>query len=202
MNLLYSPLSPYVRKVMITAHETGQVDELTLVTESGTPIAPNDVIVAMNPVGKIPALETTDAGVIYDSRVICRYLNARAGASLYGSGTQEFVILTREALAEGMIDAALLAAYEWRLRPEEIRFQPWVDGQRDKIIRGFKAWNDKIADLSSDVTADQIALGTCCGYVDVRHADLGWRDVAPTVAEWFDAFNQRPSMQATLPKMP
>lgn len=199
MKLLHSPLSPYVRKVMVTAHELGLADRIEIEAQGGTPTDPNPVIVAANPVGKIPALFTDDHGVLFDSRVICRYLNSLGGGSLYGSGDAEWKIIGREALAEGMIDAALLAAYEGRLRPEEIQFQPWVDAQRGKVLKGAAAFNERIGEMSGDLTIDKIALGCALGYADFRHADLGWRDSCPALADWYADFLQRPSMQATLP---
>lgn len=199
MKLLYSPLSPYVRKVMVTAHELGLVDQIETVAMGGTPTAPNAEIVAANPMGKIPTLITEDHGNLFDSRVICRYLNSLGGGSLYGVGDGEWMIIGREALAEGMIDAALLAAYESRLRPEEIRFPPWVEGQRAKVMQGAKAFNDRIDEMSGDLTIDKIALGCALGYADFRHADLGWREQCPALADWYLKFSERPSMQATLP---
>jgi len=199
MKLFYSPLSPYVRKCMVVAHELGLADRIEKLERSGTPLDPNPEIVAANPVGRIPALLTEDVGTLMDSRVICRYLNHLGGGALYGSGLAEFPIIAREALAEGMIDSALLAAYEARLRPEEIRFQPWVDGQRAKVKRGAKAFEDRIDEMSGDLTIDQIALGAALGYVDFRHPDLGWREACPKLAEWYAGFSDRPSMQATKP---
>lgn len=199
MKLLYSPLSPYVRKVVVTAHELGLMDQIETVPLGGTPTDPNPEIVAANPVGKIPTLITEDHGNLFDSRVICRYLNSIGGGSLYGSGAGEWPIIGREALAEGMIDAALLAAYEARLRPEEIRFQPWVDGQLAKVSKGAAAFEARIGEMSGDLTIDKIALGCALGYVDFRHATLGWRDSCPALADWYATFVERPSMQATIP---
>ena len=202
MKLYHSPLSPYVRKVMVVAHETGLLDRIETVDGSGTPMAPNDGAVAANPLGKIPALVTDDGLTLYDSRVICRYLDRLAGAGLYPSGAAEFPVLQREALAEGMIDAALLTAYEWRLRPENLRFQPWVDGQRAKVMRGVDEFERRVDALSGALTIDKIALGCTLGYVDFRLGDLGWRDAHPRLAEWYDEFSARPSMKATAPEQP
>lgn len=199
MKLLHSPLSPFVRKVMVVAHELGMADRIELEAQGGTPTDPNPVIVAANPVGKIPVLFTDDVGPLFDSRVICRYLNAKAGGALYGSGDGEWPIIGREALAEGMIDAALLAAYEARLRPEEIRYQPWVDGQLAKVLKGCAAFEARIGEMGGELSIDQIALACALGYADFRHADLGWRDSCPQVAAWYEDFLARPSMQATLP---
>ena len=200
MKLMYSPLSPYVRKTMVVAHELGLVDKLELVERSGTPLDPNEDIVAANPVGRIPALILDDGSVLTDSRVICRYYNHIGGGALYGSGEAEFPIIAREALAEGMIDSALLCAYEWRLRPEEMRFQPFVDGQRAKVLRGAQAFEKRIGEMSGDLTIDKIALGCALGYIDFRLPDLGWRDSCPKLEAWYAKFAQRPAMQATKPE--
>ena len=199
MKLFYSPLSPYVRKVMVVAHELGLTEKIEIEAQGGTPTDPNPAIVAANPVGKIPVLMTDDAGALFDSRVICRYLNALAGGSLYGTGSGEWPIIGREALAEGMIDAALLAAYEARLRPPEIHYAPWVDGQRAKVMQGCVAFEARLGEMSGALSIDQIALGCALGYADFRHADLGWRDQCPGLAKWYEGFVERPSMQATLP---
>ena len=202
MKLYHSPLSPYVRKVMVVAHEAGLLDRIETVDGSGTPMAPNDDAVAANPLGKIPALVTEDGLALYDSRVICRYLDHLGGAGLYPDGAAQFPVLAREALAEGMIDAGLLTAYEWRLRPEELRFQPWVDGQRAKVMRGADAFERQIDAMAGDLTIDKIALGCALGYVDFRLADLGWRDGHPGLAAWYEDFSRRQSMQATRPQQP
>lgn len=199
MKLLHSPLSPYVRKVMVTAHETGLIDQIETVDGSTTPLDPVDSVVAINPVGRIPALITEDGQTLVDSRVICRYLNHRAGGSLHGSGDAEFPIIAREALAEGMIDSCLLVAYEGRMRPEEIRHQPWVDGQKAKARRGAAAFNARIDEMGGDLSIDQIALGCALGYADFRIPDLGWRDGNDALTSWYEAFSQRPSMVATAP---
>ena len=199
MKLLHSPASPYVRKVMVTAHELGMADKLVLQTGGSSPLDPNPDIVAVNPVGRIPALIRDDGFVLTDSRVICRYLNHVAKGSLYGSGEEEFEIIAREALAEGMIDSALAIVYEGRLRPEEMRFQPWVDGQTRKILEGCTRLEGRVAELGGDFTIDQIAIRCALGYLDFRLPDLVWREGRPALAEWFEAHSKRPSIRATMP---
>lgn len=198
MKLFHSPLSPYVRKVMVTAHELGVSDQIQPMTIASTPLEMADDLVAANPVGRIPAL-VTDQGTMMDSRVICRFLNHRAGGSLYASGADEFPIIAREALAEGIIDSALLGAYERRMRPENMQFEPWVDAQLAKVRQGCSAFDARIGEMGGDLTIDQIALGCALGYVDFRHGALGWRDSCPKLAEWYEGFAARPSMQATVP---
>ncbi len=202
MKLYHSPLSPYVRKVMVVARETGLVDEIDLLEGTGTPLQPNQEAVSANPLGKIPALITEEGLALFDSRVICRYLDHRAGAGLYPTGATQFPVLQREALAEGMIDAALLTAYEWRLRPENMRFQPWVDGQKDKVRRGIAAFERQIDAMAGHLTIDKIALGCALGYIDFRLADLNWRDEHPGLTAWYKEFSGRQSMKDTAPEQP
>ncbi|MEM7746280.1 MAG: glutathione S-transferase [Pseudomonadota bacterium] len=199
MKLFYAAASPYVRKVMITAHELGLADRIETVTAPTSPLDPNADLLAVNPVGKIPALVTEDAGTLFDSRVICRYLNHVGGGSLYGSGAGEYPIIGREALAEGMIDAMLLAVYERRLRSEDMVSEPWVIGQMAKAKRGMADFDHRVGELGGDVTIDKIALGAALGYADFRHGNLGWRADCPKLADWYEAFLERPSMQATMP---
>ncbi|HET7409362.1 MAG TPA: glutathione S-transferase [Paracoccaceae bacterium] len=202
MTLYHSPLSPYVRKVMVVAHETGLLDEIETLNGSGTPLEPNEETVAQNPLGKIPALVTEDGMTLFDSRVICRYLDKLAGAGLYPSGSAEFPMLAREALAEGIIDAALLVAYEGRLRPENLRYRPWVDGQKDKVRRGIEAFERHIDALAGHLTMDKIALGCALGYVDFRLPELNWREGSPGLAAWYREFSMRQSMKDTAVKQP
>ena len=199
MKLYHSPLSPYVRKVMVTLDLTGQLGEVELIPGSGTPLAPNDATVGANPLGKIPCLIGDDGTAMFDSRVICRYLDHRAKAGLYPEGDALFPVLTAEALADGIIDAVLLTAYEWRLRPEEFRYQPWVDGQVAKVERGLAALEQTGLVLTGPINAARIAAGCAIGYVDFRLADLGWRDRCPTLAAWYAEFAATPAMKATAP---
>ncbi len=199
MKLYHSPTSPYVRKVMVTLELTGQSEDVELIPGSGTPLAPNDATIGANPLGKIPCLIADDGTAIFDSRVICRYLDHRARAGLYPDGDALFPVLTAEALADGIIDAVLLTAYEWRLRPEEIRDQPWVDGQVAKVERALAVLEQTGVVLSGPINAARIAAGCALGYVDFRLADLGWRDRYPALAAWYAEFVETPAMKATVP---
>lgn len=194
MKLFYSPTSPFVRKVSVLLIETGQ--EAERITGSGTPLDPGAAPLDLNPLGKVPTLLTDDGQALFDSRVICRYLDDRAGAGLYAPDT--FAILTQEALADGILEAALLMVYEGRLRPEELRFAPWVEGQWAKIARALDAL--EAAPPEGRLTAGQIALGCALGYLDFRHAARDWRAGRPGLAAWEAGFAARPAMLATLPR--
>jgi glutathione S-transferase len=183
---------------MVTLHLTGQLDDVELIPGSGTPIEPHDGTIGVNPLGKIPCLITDDGAAIFDSRVICNYLDHRARGGLYPEGGALYPVLTVEALADGITDAGLLATCEWRLRPENIRYQPWVDGQVGKINRGLDVLEQTELVLSGPVSAAQVAAGCTLGYMDFRFAHLGWRDSRPKLAAWFAGFSETPAMQATV----
>ena len=197
MKLYHSPTSPYVRKVMLTLHLTGQLGDVELIPGSGTPLASNPETLKANPLGKVPCLVTDAGDAIYDSRVICRYLDWRGKGGLYPEGADLFPVLTAEALADGIIDAGLLGVYEWRLRPEDKRFQPYVDGQVGKITRGLDVMEQAAVVLDGPVNAAKVAAGACLGYMDFRYPQLNWRDTRPKLAAWFEGFAATSAMQVT-----
>ncbi len=199
MKLYHSPTSPFVRKVMVLILETGLAPRVALVRATGTPLDPGTMPLDRNPLGKLPALERDQGGILYDSRVICRYLDDLEGSGLYPAG-RLWDVLTLEATADGILDAALLMVYESRLRPEEIRFAPWVEGQWAKIARTLDALESNAAALlAGPLDMGQIALACALGYLDFRHAARDWRADHPKLAKWEAEFALRPSMQATIP---
>src|SRR6187401_544736 len=112
MRLFHSSTSPFVRKVMVTLHETGQLDRVELVPAVGTPMASGTMPVAENPLGKVPTLERPDGPALYDSRVITRYLDALGSGGLYPEAPRLWETLTLEATGDGISEAALLIVYE------------------------------------------------------------------------------------------
>lgn len=200
MKLAYSPTSPYVRKVMVLLHETNQLDDVELDSRVTTPLAPNEGLLASNPLGKVPALERPEGPALYDSRVICAYLNDRAGAALYGDNAGRWDILTLEATGDGILDAALSMTYEARMRPEDKQMPKWADGQWDKVARTCAALNARwMSHLQGPISMAQIAVGCALGYVDFRHDARGWRQGNDALAAWYETFDSRPSMAATRP---
>lgn len=200
LKLFYSPTSPYVRKVVVLLRETGQMDDVTLQTGSGTPVDPGTAPIAQNPLGKVPTLERDDGGALYDSRVICRYLDDCAGGRLYPAAPGLWDTLTLEATGDGIMDAAILMVYESRVRPEDRRFEPWVEGQWAKIARSLAALESRwIAHLEGPLDIGQIAVGCALGYLDFRHGARDWRKGHPKLAAWYEGFAARPSMAATVP---
>jgi glutathione S-transferase len=201
MKLYHSPTSPFVRKVMVLLHEAGATDRVTLVHAMGTPLEPGSLPVDRNPLGKVPALERPDGPTLYDSRVICRYLNDVLGANLYPESPRLWDTLVLEATADGMTDAAVLMRYETHVRPEAARSDAWLAAQWAKVDRSLAALEDRwTSHLAGPLDIGQIAVGTALGYLDFRHAERNWRNHRPGLAAWFDRFGARPSMQATTPK--
>ncbi|MEZ5911002.1 MAG: glutathione S-transferase [Paracoccaceae bacterium] len=200
MRLFHSPTTPFGRKVMVLLMETGQAGDIEVVGSAGTPLDSAGMPTAQNPLGKIPALELDDGTAIYDSRVICRYLDARAGGRLYPEAPGLWRTLTLEATADGMLDAAILMVYETRLRPEDKRFAPWVEGQWAKVARALDAleasWTDH---LNGPLDMGAVAVGCALSYLDFRHGARHWRQARPKLAAWYGTFSQRDSMTATEP---
>ena len=200
MRLYYSPASPFARKVLVLMHETGQLDDIDLVFATGSPLDSSQMPTAQNPLGKLPALERSDGPALYDSRVICRYLDDRIQAGLYSQDLL-WEILTLEATADGMMDAAVLIVYEARCRPENMQSDDWMNGQWEKISRTLDAINTRwISHLAGPLDMGQIALGCALGYLDFRHSDRNWRKGRDELDDWFASFAQRKSMLATVPE--
>lgn len=200
MKLFYSPASPYARKVLILAHETGLIDRIVVTTAAASPTGSAAEVAAHNPLGKIPALVLEDGTALYDSRVICEYLDGRStGPRLFPEGAARWDALTRQALADGLLDAALLTRYERVLRPEAQRWDAWEAGQVGKIRAALDRFESLAADLPA-LDIGTVALACALGYLDLRFPDLAWRDNRPALAAWFAVVEGRPSMAATVPK--
>ncbi len=200
MKLLYAPSSPYVRKAMVLAMETGLDRRIETVPVTTTPIAPAIEVTARNPVSKIPAL--IDGGLtLYDSPVICEYLDSkhRKKKLFPAKGKARWVALRQQALGDGLLDAALLARYEGFLRPADKRWPEWSDGQMAKINGALDAMEKEAASLKGALTIGQITFACALGYLDFRFAELGWRDKRKKLAAWYAKFAKRPSMKATMP---
>ncbi len=201
MHLYHAPASPFVRKVMILLHEAQATDRVTLEPAAGTPLDPGTLPVAQNPLGKIPALTRDDGPALYDSRVICRYLDDRFGTGLYPAPPRLWDVLTLEATADGVADAAVLMRYEQVVRPESSRSPEWIEAQWVKVDRALTAVETQWMPLMlGPLTIAQIAVGAALGYLDFRHAERNWRAGRPALATWWETFAKRPSVVATGPE--
>lgn len=200
MKLIYSPASPFVRKVMVLLHETGQIDDVETVEVMTTALAPAPEARANNPLAKLPSLVRPDGPTLYDSRVICAFLDDRANAGMYPTGSSRWDTLILEATADGIMEAALLMVYEKRLRPEELWSEDWMNSQWSKVEGALDALNSRwMAHLAGTVDMGHLAVGCALGYLDFRLSDQNWRKGRDALAAWYAEFESRPSMQATRP---
>jgi glutathione S-transferase len=188
MQLRSSPSSPFGRKVKMATYILGFDDQVTPVLTDT--LDPNDSICEVNPLGKIPALED-DGTTYYDSRVIMEYLDAKAGGGkiIPASGPARFEALTRAALMDGILDAAILVIYERRMRPEDKYVESVVERQRGKIIRGLEVIAAQNPSYGNGAMPDIGEIGLACvlDYLDFRK-QVNWRDHAPNLASWLADF--------------
>jgi len=200
LKIFHSPASPFVRKCLVAADELGLTDRIERLPAAANPITRDQTVVASNPLGKVPTLITDDSAVLYDSRVICEYLNDLAdGDLLPRRGAARWRTLVDQSLADGISDAAVLARYETAMRPEALRWDAWTTGQLEKIASGLAALETRAVDFGDRVDLGTIAFGCALGYLDFRFASLAWRDGHPNAAAWFEWFAGRDSMVATRP---
>jgi glutathione S-transferase len=199
MKLLGSPLSPYVRKVLLTADIKSVADRIELVptdTNKG-----DDALFQRNPLGKIPCLLTDDGQSIYDSHVVCEYLDSLAPTPVLfpPSGNERWRALTLGALGDGVLDAALLLVYESRFRPEGMAVQGWVDRQQSKIDRAVDLLENSPPPMGATPDYGHITIAAALGYLDFRHGGR-WRKDHPKMVAWLDAFAKAvPAFERTRP---
>jgi glutathione S-transferase len=200
MRLFHSPASPFVRKVVVLLHELDKVDTVALDLVQTTAFASDAGLMASNPLAKIPALVRPDGTTLYDSRVICQYLNDVNQGGFYPTGTHKWETLTLEATGDGIMESAVSMAYEVRLRPETQQSPDWIEAQWAKVSRAIGVLNARwMSHLHGPVDMGQISVACALGYVDFRHGPRNWRAGNEALAAWFEAFDSRPSMQATQP---
>ncbi|TKT78270.1 glutathione S-transferase [Aquamicrobium sp. LC103] len=202
VRLFHSPASPFVRKVLVVAMERGVEDRIEPLPSAAGPVKRDQTIVVHNPSGKVPSAILEDGTPLFDSRVICLYVDSLpgGGASLYPQDTRRFTVLTLEALADSILDAALLCRYERVMRPAELQWDDWYNGQMEKIDSGLNDLENRWIDaISGDFHAGAVAVACALGYLDFRFADKDWRSGNPRLASWFEATSRRPSMIKTMP---
>ncbi len=198
MKLLMSLPSPFVRKVLVVLHETDQIDDVAQQSVTARPGATETALKAANPVGKIPALVREDGPTLYDSRVICRFLDARAQAGLYPEAGWDTLVL--EATADAIMEAAVLMVYEGRLRPENEQSPSWIENQWGKVESALDAVNTRwMGQLEGPMRIGHIGMGCALGYLDFRHDARNWRQGRDALATWYARFAERDSMRATVP---
>lgn len=192
MKLFYNGPSPYARKVLVAAHELGVIDRITLCMTD--PWADPAALLAVNPVGKVPALLCDDGRLVTESTTICERLDVLSGAPTL-TGPDRDDVMARAALAQGVIDAAFTAVIEKR-RPPERQWPDWIERQQRAIERTLSVTP---APPAGRFDLGDIALACGLGYLDFRLAATGWRSRHGGLAVWLDAVAARPSMRSTQP---
>ncbi|MBF9042379.1 glutathione S-transferase [Rhodobacterales bacterium HKCCE4037] len=198
MELLGSGASPFVRKARVLVVEAA-ITDIPYVEVTASPMGGEDRINAANPLGKIPALTRDNGPTIYDSNVVCRFLDNHAKANLYPE-QRLWEVLTLEATGDGIMEAAVGMTYEKRFRPEDKIWTPWFDAQWAKIDRALdtieRQW---MSHLHGPVDMGQVSIACALGYLDLRFSDKDWRPGREALAAWYAKFAERPSMVATAP---
>jgi len=204
MKLIGSPTSPYVRKVCIVMAEKKL--DYRMVAEDVW--SPNTTIHASNPLGKVPCLVLEGGEALFDSRVIVEYLDTLSpvGKLIPTNGRERAEVKTWEALADGLLDAALLARMEavWPHRPPEQRNQAWIDRQLHKISEALRAMSQGLAEKpycsGAHLSLSDIAVGCALGYLDFRFPHIQWRSAHPNLDKLHEKLLQRQSFIDSLPK--
>jgi len=199
MKIYFSAASPFVRKVFVCAHELGLADRIEKLPSAAHPVNRDATIRQHNPLGQVPTFFNDEGEVLYDSRVICEYLNALAKGGLFGDENTRWRILTEGAMGDGLLGAALLSRYEVVARPTTLKWDQWEQGQLGKIADVLDRIEHGVPDLAARVDIATITFACGLGYLDFRFPSFDWRSGRPTAAAWFETFRQRPSMEATKP---
>ena len=200
MKVYYTSSSPFVRKVLVTGYELGFGERIEKLANSVNPINRDANIVALNPTGQVPTFIADDGEVLYDSRVICEYLDAQDGRHRIFpvAGPARWRALREQSMGDGLLDAALLARYESFFRPAEFRWQAWEDGQMAKIESSLQAIDKLAASFGDRFDIGPLTVACALGYLDFRFPTLGWRERHQSVAAWCKEVSARPSLQATV----
>jgi glutathione S-transferase len=201
MRLWHNPASPFARKVRIISRETGLAETIKEVGIAVSPVKPHADLARENPLVKIPALSTPQDGTLYDSDVICEYLDSLRGGKFFPkAGTERWRTLRLQALGDGILEASVLMRYENAVRPQELRWGDWIAGQFGKVRSGLDALERECAGWGERFTIGEVTATCVLGYLDFRFPDEKWRATRPGLEKWFEKISQRPSVKATVPQ--
>lgn len=196
MKLLYQTHSPYARKALVFAHEAGIADRLEVIHQETSPTQKNATVFAQNPLGKVPVLLREDGSALFDSDVICAYLDMLSSRSLYpANGEERWVALKLQALAQGLCDCGIALRWERTRRPEALRFEPLAQGYELKLLTAYD-WLEAEAEFGGELHAGHVALATALDWLAFRELP-DFKLGRPKLAKWFAEFVERPSMKAT-----
>ena len=192
MKLFYSGTSPYSRKVRLVIHEKGLTQAVTCVACNPFENAPD--LEANNPLGKVPTLILEDGTPLYDSPVICEYLDTLTTDRLLpASGMARWTVLRWQALCDGILDAAYNIVME-RRRQAQAQSADWITQWETQIRRSLDVVNGSLGTLPERISLAQLSLGAALGYLDFRLSDLGWRNQHPELTAWYEDFSSRDAM--------
>ena len=202
LKLHWSPKSPYVRKVMICAHELQMLPQLELVRSVAAMLQPNERLMLDNPLSKIPTLVLEDGSALFDSVVICEYLNTLAGGTLFpAEGTAKWRALRWHAFGDGLLENLILWRNE-RERAEGMRSGVLIEAFDLKVRAALAQLEAEVLDLAAaPFSIGTLTIGCALAYLDFRFDMLGWRALAPRLADWYAGLRARPSMRATEPQL-
>jgi glutathione S-transferase len=197
MKLLSQTHSPYARKVLVMAHEIGVAGQLEVIHHETSPTLRNETVFAANPLGKVPVLVCDDGLALFDSIVICEYLDGlHDGPRLIpASGRERFLALRLQAIAQGVIEAGIALRWEITRRPPELRWKHMADGQTAKLIASYD-FLEREVDFAGVADIGKIALAAALSWIDFRNLPP-FTVSRPRLTRWYRAFDQRTSMQAT-----
>jgi glutathione S-transferase len=197
MKLLYQTHSPYARKVLVFAHEAGLADQMDVVHQETSPTQRNESVFAENPLGKVPVLVRDGARPLFDSDVICAYLDTlHQGRKLIpNEGEARWQALRLQAVAQGIADAGIAVRWETVRRPRELRYPPLAEGYTQKLVCGYD-WLERGLDIDTPLHIGHIAIATTLSWLEFRELPA-FRAGRPRLARWFDTFATRESMLAT-----
>jgi glutathione S-transferase len=200
MKLHWSKVSPYVRKVLICAHEAGLAGQIELLNSKVAMTVPNPELMRDNPLGKVPALVTEDGQVFFDSAVICEYLDSLSPCGLFPvTAPQRWDALRWQAIGNGMADALILWFREL-LRKEEQQLPELCAILKLKITTCIPVLEREVAEVGSQsLHVGHVAVGTALAYIDFRFPEIDWRDGHPDLTAWYQLFAARQSALATVP---
>lgn len=202
MKLIGSLASPYVRKVRVVMAEKKLDYSFLLENVWG----PDTTIQQSNPLGKVPCLLMEDGAAMYDSRVIVEYLDTLTpvGKLLPPNGRERAEIKCWEALADGVLDAAILVRLENTLRPIELQSADWIARQMSKVDAGLQAMSSGLADApfcsGNHLTLADVSVACALGWLSFRFPEIDWRGTYPNLGKLFDKLSERPSFKDTIPQ--
>jgi glutathione S-transferase len=197
MKLYYQTHSPFARKALVFAHEAGLAERITVIHHETSPTRRNDAVFAENPLGKVPVLIRPGLKPLFDSDVICAYLDTLSPTQglIPREGEARWDALRLQAMAQGLADAGVLLRWETVRRPQELRHPPLAQGYAEKLHASYD-WLEAELDVTVPIHVGHIALATALDWIEFRQLP-SFREKRPRLSQWFDQFAQRPSMRAT-----